>query len=208
FDVHDPSKDRKLRKSALPEGEAAVETIEEAPAAACELQNAPAGECGIDMSDKALKGENENMNETTLLVKGMTCANCERHVKNALPWVALNEEGRRVVSVPATASDCFWQTMDTTEASPEYISRIADNLITADGTAGEIIDVMDGGGWPILIAHWQSLFSNGLGTGLKALAEVARRIEANLSDRVEWMSSEEIMRLVLEHPERYPAPAF
>lgn len=131
-----------------------------------------------------------------------------RHVKNALPWVALNEEGRRVVSVPATASDCFWQTMDTTEASPEYISRIADNLITADGTAGEIIDVMDGGGWPILIAHWQSLFSNGLGTGLKALAEVARRIEANLSDRVEWMSSEEIMRLVLEHPERYPAPAF
>ena len=130
-----------------------------------------------------------------------------RHVKNALPWVALNEDGRRVVSVPATASDCFWQTMDTTDTSPEYISRIADNLITADGNSGEIIDIIAGGGWPILISHWQSLFSNGLGTGLKALAEVARRVDKHLSGRVTWMSSEEIMRLVLEDPERYPMPA-
>ena len=131
-----------------------------------------------------------------------------RHVAGALPWVALNEGGRRVVSVPATATDHFWQTMDTTDTSSEYVSWIADHLITADGTAGEIIDIMAGGGWPILIAHWQSLFSNGLGTGLKALAEVARRVEVHLSGRVTWMSSEEIMNLVLEDPERYPTPAF
>lgn len=131
-----------------------------------------------------------------------------RNVPNARPWVALNEGGRRVVSVPATTRDCFWQTMDTTDASDEYVSAIADQLITADGTAGEIIDTLNRGSWPILSTHWQSLFSNGLGTGLRALDETARRIEANLSDRVEWMSSEEIMRLVLEHPDRYPKPAF
>ena len=31
-------------------------------------------------------------------------------------------------------------------------------------------------------------------------------VEANLADRVTWMSSEEIMRLVLEDPARYPMP--
>ena len=127
---------------------------------------------------------------------------------DALPWVALNEEGRRVVSFPNTCSDCFWQTMNTTDTSEEYISRIADNLLTEDGSAGQIVDVMAGGGWPILIAHWQSLFSNGLWTGLRALAEVARRVEIRLSDRVRWMSAEEVMNEVLADPGRFPKPRF
>ncbi len=129
-----------------------------------------------------------------------------RHVPNALPWVALNEGGRRVVSVPATMSDHIWQTKDTTDTSREYVLRVADELLTEDGKEGEIAEVMAGGGWPILLTHWQSLFSNGLGTGLRVLAEVARRIEDRLSDRVTWMSSEEIMRLVLKDPDRYPEP--
>ena len=131
-----------------------------------------------------------------------------RNVPNARPWVALNENGRAVVSVPATTRDHIWQTMDTTDTSPEYISSVADEIITADGSTGEMIEVMKNGGWPILIAHWQSLFSNGLGTGLKVLDEAAGRIEKCLSDRVQWMSAEEIMRLVLEDPARYPMPEF
>ena len=131
-----------------------------------------------------------------------------RNRPNAKPWVALNQDGRRVVSVPATASDHFWQCMDTTDTSTAYISSVADEVITLDGRGGEMIRVMETGGWPILIAHWQSLFSNGLGTGLKALEEVARRIENNLSGRGKWMSAEEIMRLVLELPESFPKPSF
>ncbi len=129
-------------------------------------------------------------------------------VKNALPWVALRENGHSVVSFPATASDHFWQTMNTTDTSPAYISKIADCLLTEDGSAGEIVRIMEDGGWPILIAHWQSLFSNGLGTGLKALDEVARRIGIHLSDRVEWLSAEEIMERVLEDPDRFAKPVF
>ena len=129
-------------------------------------------------------------------------------VENARAWVALNEGGRRVVSVPATTDDHIWQTMDTVDTSEEYVSAIADELITADGTGGEVIEVLARGGWPILITHWQSLFSNGLGTGLRVLDEVARRINEQLSDRVKWMSSEEIMRLVLETPENFPKPDF
>ena len=98
--------------------------------------------------------------------------------------------------------------MDTTDTSDEYVSKIADLMITADGSKGEVIDVMESGGWPVLIAHWQSLFSNGLGTGLRVLGEVGRRIEKNLAGRVEWMSFEQIMKKVLEDPDRYPAPDF
>lgn len=123
------------------------------------------------------------------------------------PWLALDRDGRRVVSIPATTDDHIWQTMNTTETSDEYVSRVADELITADGSAGEVIDVINGGGWPVLLTHWQSLFSNGLGTGLRVLDEVARRIERNIGDRVEWMSSEQLMQLVLADPESFPRPA-
>lgn len=131
-----------------------------------------------------------------------------RNTPNARPWVALNQDGRRVVSVPATLVDHFWKTMDTTDTSDAYVSAVADEVLTEDGTSGEMVDVLNSNGWPILITHWQSLFSNGLETGLRVLDEVARRIEKNFSDRVEWMSSEEIMRLVLEEPDKYLAPHF
>ena len=128
-----------------------------------------------------------------------------RDTPNAKPWIALREGGRTVVSIPATLRDCFWQTIDTTRQDEAFFSEIADTLITADGKSGTLIRVLETGGWPILITHWQSLMSNGLGTGLRALDEVGRRITEHLSDRVEWMSFEEIMRTVAAAPESFPA---
>ena len=40
--------------------------------------------------------------------------------------------------------------------------------------------MLDAGGWPVLLTHWQSLYSNGLGTGLAVLEEVGRRVRASL----------------------------
>ncbi len=84
---------------------------------------------------------------------------------------------------------------------------LADELITVDGRDGEIIHVLETGVYPIFITHWQSLFSNGLRTGLRALDEVGRRVQATLSDRVEWMSFEQLLQLVMQnkpfHPKRY-----
>lgn len=116
-----------------------------------------------------------------------------RNTPNARPWIQLEEDGRTLVSIPATTFDRFWQTIDCPDTSDEYVSRIADELITADGKDGQIIRALEIGSWPILIAHWQSLISNGLGTGIRALDEVGKRIRTHLSDRVEWMSFEEIM---------------
>lgn len=131
-----------------------------------------------------------------------------RERPNAKPWVALEEGGRTLVSIPSTMRDRIWQTIDTPETSDEYVSSVADILLTADGKSGDIITVLETGGYPILIAHWQSLMSNGLGTGIRVLEEVAKRVNKHLSDRVEWMNFEEIMHLVLADKEAYPKPQF
>ncbi len=131
-----------------------------------------------------------------------------RNTPNARPWVAYDENDRTVVSIPATTRDRFWQTISSTDASEEYVSRIADELITSDGKNGEIIQVLKTGGWPILITHWQSLVSNGLGVGMRAFEEVCKRIEKHLSQQVEWMSFEEIMKIVLSDKASFPKPVF
>lgn len=131
-----------------------------------------------------------------------------RDVPNALPWVAREEDGRILVSIPATTRDHIWQTIDTPRTDDDYVSLIADNLITADGKSGEVIRVLETGGYPILISHWQSLMSNGLGTGLRVMEEIASRIKTHLSDRVEWKSFEEICDLVIENKEKYKKPIF
>jgi hypothetical protein len=113
-----------------------------------------------------------------------------------------------VVSIPATTDDVIWDTIDTTDTSTEFINSLADKLISIDGKAGEIIRVLERGGYPILITHWQSLMSNGLGTGLKVLEEITKRVNNNLSDTVEWMDFEQIMNVVVENKKEYPKPQF
>ena len=50
--------------------------------------------------------------------------------------------------------------------------------------------------------------SNGLGTGIRMLETLAERIDRCLSDRVEWMSYEEILARVLSDKAAYPKPIF
>ena len=127
---------------------------------------------------------------------------------NAKPWVALDRGGRTLVSIPATLRDRFWVSIDTPRTDDEYIGSVVDRLLSADGTHGEILDVLDTGGWPVLHTHWQSLMSNGLGTGIKMLETLVRRIDRTLSDRVVWMSYEEILDKVLSDKAAYPKPIF
>ena len=131
-----------------------------------------------------------------------------RDKANAKPWVALDEGGRTVVAIPSTTKDCIWKTIDNPDTSDEFISMLADRLITADGREGEIIRVLETNGYPILVTHWQSLMSNGAGTGIRVLDEICTRINKFLGDRVEWMDFEQIMNLVLADKAAYPKPSF
>ncbi len=116
------------------------------------------------------------------------------HQPNARPWVSKTGE-HTVISIPGTIPDYFWDTMNSTDTSDEYISGVADKFISADGSTGEVLDVLNTNGWPILTTHWQSLFSNGSWSGLRVLEEVARRINKHLSDQVAWTSFDKIMEL-------------
>ena len=120
-----------------------------------------------------------------------------RNVPNAKPWIAHEEDDRCVVSIPATVYDYFWQTMDTPETGDELIRKIADSYITEDGKGGDIIKELELRAYPILCTHWQSLCSNGNLTGIRALREVAKRINEHILDRVEWVSFEELLDRVI-----------
>lgn len=84
-----------------------------------------------------------------------------------VPWVAYADGQSRLVSIPATVPDLCWETIENASADPEEIAhRLYEHTMK----------VAEEGGVPIVLTHWQSLFSNGLSTGLHALERYARRI--------------------------------
>ena len=113
------------------------------------------------------------------------------------PWIALRKDNCTLVSIASNMDDHFWQTIDSPQTDTGYIQSIADNYITANGKEGSIINVLNKGGWPVFVTHWQSLYSNGLETGLKALEEVGKRINTHLKDKVEWKTCMEITKLTV-----------
>ncbi len=122
------------------------------------------------------------------------CRYCA-HEANVQPWVALDSGGRRLVSIPGTVEDHVWETILSGECSAEYVNGLADKFITADGTGGDIVEAVHQNTVPILLTHWQALFSNGTWAGLRVLEEVARRVQAHTDLR--WQSFDEIAKKML-----------
>jgi len=114
------------------------------------------------------------------------------------PWVALREGETVLVSIPTTVDDFFWHTIDSPRTDDAFVQGVADRILTRDGSRGGLRRALDAGGWPLLLTHWQSLFSNGLETGLAALDEVGRRIGALPPGTVEWKSCGELARMTVE----------
>ncbi|MBQ7953674.1 MAG: hypothetical protein IJ332_02895, partial [Clostridia bacterium] len=128
--------------------------------------------------------------------------------KNVKPWIAYEEDGRKLVSIPVTVGDILWQTIHTTENDEEYINSVADLYITADGKSGKIIEALENESYPIMLTHWQSLASNGLYTGLKILDKVAQRVNDNLSDKVQWTKTEDLMNYVVNNRKNFLTKKF
>jgi hypothetical protein len=111
----------------------------------------------------------------------------------ARPELVISEPPTQLVSIPCTMNDFLWQTIDSTRTDRDHVLAIADQFLTTDGKAGAIRDSLRAGGWPILVTHWQSLFSNGLETGIAILDEVGKRVQDLLRDEVVWCSASEAM---------------
>ena len=111
------------------------------------------------------------------------------------PWIAYQEGGVTLVAIAASVKDWWWDTINSPRTDSAWIESVTDKMLTSDGTSGQIVDALNAGGWPIILTHWQSLWSNGLETGLAVLDELGRRVIENLSDRVRWMTCSEIARI-------------
>ena len=115
----------------------------------------------------------------------------------AKPYIAYGQAGATLVSINSTVDDFFWQTINSPRTEQAYLESVADQLLTADGRGGAIRTVLDAGGWPILMTHWQSFFSNGLETGLAVLDILGQRINDTLAGEVEWRSCLELAEQTL-----------
>ncbi len=114
------------------------------------------------------------------------------------PQVRFNSGDCSTVQVHKTCGDYPWYTMECARTDAEYISELADKYITADGKSGEIVRAVNNNSCAIICTHWQALYSNGRKTGLKVLKETARRVQAILSDRVEWQTFSYLMNEALK----------
>ena len=104
------------------------------------------------------------------------------------PWIAVPG---RLVAVPATVRDWWWETIDSPRTDDEFLLGIVDKMLTEDGR-GDVPRILAAGGTPVLLTHWQSLYSNGKETGLRALDLLAERINRILGAEVDWCKCSEI----------------
>jgi hypothetical protein len=117
---------------------------------------------------------------------------------DARPYVAYGRAGTSLVAINSTVDDFFWETINNPRTDQAYLESVADRMLTADGRGGAIRAVLEAGGWPILMTHWQAFFSNGLETGLAVLDILGQRIADTLADEVEWTSCMEMAERTLD----------
>jgi hypothetical protein len=119
------------------------------------------------------------------------------------PHIAYAQGKTVLVSINSTVDDYFWETIEVGRTDEDFINHVTDSFLTEDGREGAVRRVVDAGGWPVFMTHWQSYFSNGNETGLAVLDRLGRRITATMKDEVEWVScSEMARRTVQEFSER------
>ncbi len=114
------------------------------------------------------------------------------------PYVAYAQGPTRLVAINSTVDDFFWACINNPRTDRAWVEEVADRLLTADGRAGAIRTVLDAGGWPILMTHWQSLFANGLETGLAVLDLLGERVSRALAGEVQWTSCLELAQRTVE----------
>lgn len=110
----------------------------------------------------------------------------------SLSRVVIREGDDWLVSIVSLGGDYVWDSMETLDDSPAYVHSLADRFVTRDGSGGRLAQLSEAGAPMVLHTHWQSLFSNGRRTGLRALAEAARRVNDLWADRVRWTTCSDL----------------
>lgn len=122
-------------------------------------------------------------------------------VPNIKPVVKLVEGDKKIVSMFMNVNDYLWETITSVKSGDDYAKEIADIYISEDGKSGKIIETLNINSEPVLVTHWQSLFSNGRYTGIKALKIIASRVKEFLSNKVYWANFTELMNKAIKEYE-------
>ena len=96
------------------------------------------------------------------------------------------DDPRCVVSILGCAGD-WTGGWDNTEPGG------ADKFITADLSAGRMVDVIGRGEPALMLAHWTGMYWNGQEKGFEIFREVVKRLEARY-DKLLWMKLSEVAR--------------
>ena len=118
-------------------------------------------------------------------------------IRDSRPEKVLDEDGRRLCAIHSTTNDFFWESIDSGLDGEAYAKKMASGFLSEDGSTGQIRYTIDAGGHPVFLTHWQALFSNGCGVGLRAFDILLSRIEENLPE-CEFKSFDEKMRDTLK----------
>jgi hypothetical protein len=125
------------------------------------------------------------------------------HIDQDIPGkqscVAVREGDHTVVSIVAKGGDCFWQTMETQETGNSYVNAVADELLTASGDDGHLAALRAAKVPVVMLAHWQSLYSNGRYTGIRAFERVCERVAARWVGKAEWISCAAFAKTVADN---------
>lgn len=99
------------------------------------------------------------------------------------------DRGEACVTMVSGANDPSW---DTQRGLPSDL----DDLITADGQSGRLVDLYRNGSVIGFHTHWQSLFSEGRATGLADLRTTLGRVHEHLGGGIRWTKCSELARTV------------
>lgn len=142
-------------------------------------------------------------------VRGLPVAWYFLHVDDRSPVVLPRimsldaERGEACVTMVSAGNDPSWRTQ---WGEPSDL----DSLITPDGQSGRLVELFRNGSVIGFHTHWQSLFSEGRGTGLADLRVTLGRIREHLGDRVLWTKCSELARVVaaqaVVRPEVFESP--
>lgn len=120
--------------------------------------------------------------------RGWYFLHCDERAPSVAPRVMRLDPsaGTALVSIVSGCEQDFaWPTQGGEAAA-------LDLLLTADGTGGRLAKLYAQGSPLVFHTHWQSLFSNGTGTGLDAFEEVCRRINRTWGPHIRWTSAREL----------------
>lgn len=102
-----------------------------------------------------------------------------------------SDDPKCMVNVIAGTGDWFggWDGVSYGQLEPSV-----DRLITADGKAGRMVELIERGEPAIMLCHWPGMWNNGIEIGFRIFRGMVERMNSMHGERILWMKCSDIAR--------------